>query len=214
MIIKIFTKFKMLIHFTYIYRIYSLIKNTFFKYLYSFQHLYGKFGKNINGYYEYYLKFDGYYYCKWKKCIVVIIRVRNKRTIDELPLQQIVYDTSYISELHPLDAFVIGILANNERNGMNLNENIGWINMHRLKEYQCNIKSFPILEVSGQFYNSIDQKIIILKSKFLNKEIQLPLEELCTNQALLYTLDSCQTVGIGFDISESFIQKDILGKNK
>ncbi len=179
-----------------------LFRNIFWKYFNSLTYLYGNFGKNVHGLYEYYLKLDSYYYCKWHKCIMVVIRIRNKRTIDEIPLQQIVLDTNYLSELHPFDAFIIGVLANNERNEVNVQENIGWMNMKRLKEYQCKIKSFPILEVHGQFINHNGDKIIILRSKFLNKKFQVPLEDLCQNPALLYAIDSYQAIGIGYYISE------------
>lgn len=182
-----------------------LFRNIFLKYFNSLTHLYGNFGKNVHGVYEYYLKLDSYYYCKWQKCIIVVLRIRNKRIIDEIPLQQIILDTNYLKELHPLDTFIIGVLANHERHDdIRLEKDFEQMNMQRLKEYRCKIKSLPILEVNGQFIDRNNKKIILLRSKLFNKEFQVPLEELCQNQALLYAIDSNQAIGIGYFISEFF----------
>ncbi len=181
-----------------------------FSYVNKLKSLYGHFWQTPEGFYEYYLKLDGHYYSTWKKCTMAVIRVRNKRTADIIPLHEIVNDKDYLKELHPVDAFIIGILANNERNGIVDNNSIGWQKMNRSKECRCVIKSAPILEVSNKYINEHGDEIVVLRSKFLDKEIRLHTTELCKNQALLYALDSFQAVAIGYDASESFIRNKLL----
>lgn len=65
-------------------------------------------------------------------------------------------------------------------------------------------------KVSSKYINQQSDEIVVLRSKFLNKEIELPATELCKNQALLYALDSFQAVAIGYDVSESFIRNNLL----
>src|SRR3990167_9226336 len=125
--------------------------NFLFNFVNNFKNLYGHFWQTTDGFYEYYLKLDGCYYSTWKKCTVAVIRIRNKRTADKIPISEIVNDKEYLKELHPADACIIGILANNERNGIIDSQNIGWLKMHRSKEYKCTIKSEPILEVSAKY---------------------------------------------------------------
>ncbi len=188
--------------------------NLLFNFINNLKHLYGHFWRSPEGYYQYYLKLDGYYYCKWKRCVVAVLRVRNKRTIDIIPLNEIVNNKSYLKELHPVDACLIGILANNERNGILNKESVGWQKMGRSKEYRCFIKSDPILEISRKYSNKEGNEIVVLRSKFLSNEIELLSTELCKNHALLYALDSLETVSLGYDISELFIRNSLGEINK
>ena len=174
----------------------------------SLKNLYGHFWQTPEGFYKYYLKLDGYYFCRWKKCTVAVIQIRNKRTAKVLPLFEILNDKDYLKELHPADACILGILANNERNGIIDHNYVGWRQMNRSKEYKCIIKSEPILEVSRKYTNQDADEIIVLHSKFSNKEIEISATELCKNQALLYALDSSQTISIGYDASESLIRNN------
>ena len=138
----------------------------------SLKNLYGHFWQTPEGFYKYYLKLDGYYFCRWKKCTVAVIQIRNKRTAKVLPLFEILNDKDYLKELHPADACILGILANNERNGIIDHNYVGWRQMNRSKEYKCIIKSEPILEVSRKYTNQDADEIIVLHSKFSNKEIE------------------------------------------
>ena len=92
--------------------------NLFKNYLSNLRNLYGRFWTLPDGYKEYYLKLDGYYFCTKKNRFFLIIRVRNKRTVDILAIEDVINDKNYLKELHPADACIVGILANNERNGV------------------------------------------------------------------------------------------------
>ena len=171
------------------------------------KNLYGRYWKSKSGDLEYYLKLDGYYYCSKQKCIMIIIRVRNKRIIDKMRVKDAVKDKRLVRELHPADACVIGFLANKDINGL-ANENCyGVKNIQRLREYRCFIKSEPLLSVVRRYFDSEDNEITILKSKHFAKEIEISTIELSQNEALLYALDCYEAIAVGYDVSELHLRR-------
>jgi hypothetical protein len=186
----------------------SNYNNFLFNFVNKFRNLYGHFWQNSDGFYEYYLKLDGCYYSTWKKCVIAVVRVRNKRIADKIPIREIVNDKEYITQLHPLDACLIGIFANNERNGI-IDKNISGQKMHRLKEYKCNVKSEPILQIRDKYIDQSEKETVVLYSKILNKSVNISINELFKNQALLYAIGSNQAISIGYDVSESFIRNQL-----
>ena len=80
----------------------------------EFKNIYGRFWATKQGNFEYYLKLDGYYFCKKQKQTIVIIQVRNKRTVEKIPVKKVIQDKNLVKELHPADACIIGMLANKE----------------------------------------------------------------------------------------------------
>ena len=112
-----------------------------------------------------------------------------------------------MKELHPADACIIGILANNDRNGLTGMSRENSNNIHRLKEYHCFIKSEPLLTVIKKYFDHSNNEITVLGSKYLQKEIEIPTLELLKNEALLYALDCHQAMSIGYDISELHFRK-------
>ena len=174
----------------------------------SFKNIYGRFWATKQGFLEYYLKLDGYYFCKKQNCTMVVIQVRNKRTIDKISVKKAITDKSLIKELHPVDACMIGILANNERNGVIDTTCIGWQKMKRFRQYDCFIKTEPILQISKKYFNDDRQQVTVLYSPCLDKEISIPTIELSKNKALLYALNSFQTISIGYDASESYLRQE------
>lgn len=181
------------------------INKRIFNYFNQLKNLYGNFWSCENGEKQYFLKLDGYFYCQTKKCTFVVIRIRNKRTAETIPVFQIVNDKNYLKEIHPFDAFVIGVLSHNERNGIIDTNCIGLKNMNRTKDYYCNTKILPILEVCGAYYNDKNIKITLLKSKFLNKQIEISSPDLCKNHFLIHSIDSLQALAVGYETSEAFI---------
>jgi hypothetical protein len=187
----------------------SNYNNFLFNFVNKFKNLYGHFWRNSDGFYEYYLKLDCCYYSKWKKCLIAVIRLRNKRIADKIPIGEIVNDKEYIIQLHPLDACTIGIFANNERNGIIDKDAISWQKINRLKEYKCNIKSEPILQINNKYIEQTGEEVVVLYSKILNRTVNISVTELCKNQALLYAIGSNQAISIGYDVSESFIRNQL-----
>lgn len=173
----------------------------------EFKNIYGRFWSTKDGFSEYYLKLDGYYFCKKQNKSIVIIRVRNKRTIDRIPAGEIINDKNLVRELHPADACIVGMLANNDRNGVIDIYCDSWQKMKRFKQLMCFVKSNPILQISRKFFDSENNEITVLRSPCLDKEIQIKTQDLAKNEALLYALDAFQAVSIGYDASESEIRK-------
>lgn len=163
-----------------------------------------------DGWGEYYLKVDGYYFCNKRKKIVAVIRVRHKRVTDIVPLNEIVNNKHYLQELHPIDVFFIGLLANNERNGMVEDGITGWKKMSRLKDYRCFVKSEPILDISRKYYDGSGVEMIVLFSRLIKKEITISISELCNNLALICAIDAFQAISIGYDVSESYLRQNFL----
>ena len=173
----------------------------------EFKNIYGRFWSTKDGQSEYYLKLDGYYFCKKQNKTIVIIRVRNKRTIDRIPVCEVIKDKNLVRELHPADACIVGMLANNERNGVIDTYCDSWQKMKRFKQLVCFVKSNPILQVSRKFVDKENNEITVLRSACLDKEIEIMTKDLAKNEALLYALDTFQAISIGYDVSESEIRK-------
>lgn len=174
-----------------------------FQHLFSnLRNVYGRFWTSQEGYREYYLKLDGYYFCTQNNKTLLIIRVRNKRTVDILSIQDVVNDKTYLKELHPVDACIIGILAHHEKNNLIKNTNHKISEIIRFDENYCFIKAEPILQIVKKYTNNDEVQLTVLRSKCLRKEIEIPTNELYKNPALLYALDSFQAISVGYDASE------------
>ena len=175
----------------------------------EFKNLYGRYWENNQGNFEYYLKLNGYYFCKKQNQTIIILQIRNKRIIEKISIKKIILDKNLIKELHPADACIIGMLANNERNGLIDKSCNGWQKMKRFRQLCCFVKSKPILHVSKKYFNAFGKEITVLHSPCLDKEIEIPTIDLFGNEALLYAIDSFQAVSIGFDASEFHIRKNM-----
>ena len=172
----------------------------------EFKNIYGRFWATKQGNFEYYLKLDGYYFCKKQKQTIVIIQVRNKRTVEKIPVKKVIQDKNLVKELHPADACIIGMLANNERNNVVDISCDGWQKMKRFKQLCCFVKSDPILRVSKKYFGENKKEITVLHSPCLDKEIEISTIALFKNEALLYALDTFQAVSVGYGASESEIR--------
>lgn len=177
----------------------------------GFRNIYGRFWATTQGHSEYYLKLDGYYFCEKKNCIMVVIQVRNKRTVEIMPVKKIVNDRNFVKELHPVDACSLGILSNNERNGIVDTSCNGWKKMKRVRQRYCFIKCKPILQIVKKYFDSEGREITVLFSSFLKKEISMQTVDLSKNEALLYALDAVQAISVGYGASELYIRRNLGG---
>ena len=173
----------------------------------EFKNLFGRYGRSNDGIYEYYLKLDGYYFCEKRKKTYLIIRVRNKRIVEKYDINSAIKDKHLIQQLHPADACIIGILANNERNHIFDADFNGIKNMRRLKDHRCFVKSNPILRISRKYFDQNKNEITVLYSPCIDKEINITTIDLLNNEALLYAIEPFQAISIGYDVSESFFRK-------
>lgn len=155
---------------------------------------------------KYTLAIDGFYYCKKTGKTIAVIRVRNRRNTEKISVQELVKNRKYIEELHPIDACIAGILANDNRNGFVDSNIFNTGRFNRIKEYPFHEKEDPFLAIAGKYTNSHGDEIIVLYSKNLNREISIPVKDLFANKALIYALNSVQAASVGYQISESKIK--------
>jgi hypothetical protein len=177
----------------------------FFK---NLRNIFGRFWANEQGRFEYYLKVDGYYFSKKRKTTIVVIQVRNKRTIEKIAIGVLINDKNILEQLHPADSCALGILATNERNGMIDRESIGWKNIKRLNHSGCNfIKFSPVLSLSKQHLDGQGVGIASLYSKDLKQEIEISAVEVSKNINLLSGLNSNHAIAIGCLASSSYFRE-------
>ena len=136
---------------------------------------------------EYYLKLDGYFYSKRQRCTIAVIRVRNKRATDLIAVNKIITDKNYLRELHPVDACLIGIIANNERNGIVNKDRCSLQKMYRFRDFACFIKFDSLLTISkiytrtfGNFRNNLIQFRDLIRS-FGRNQFQFRILSLLNN---------------------------------
>lgn len=175
------------------------------KLLDCFSNLYKRYNLSHKKYHEFYLKVDGFYFCNKRMCLMVIIKVRKKRSVEIKRLQEIINEKDYIGELHPADACILGMLANSEKNGL-FKGHHEWQKIIKIKDFYCFAKSDPILTVSKRYTNQKGVQVTALKSNILGREIEIPTLELCKNQVLLYSIDPLQAISIGYDVGELFVR--------
>lgn len=173
----------------------------------GFKNIYGRFWATTQGFSEYFLKIDGYYFSKKQNCTIVVLQVRNKRTIEKVPIKKMISDKKLVKELHPADACFIGILANNEINKLVDVNCDGWQKMKKLREHNCFIRSGSILKVHKRYFDKEGKYITVLRSPSLAQEIEIPTVELSKNEALLYALDHFEAISVGYDASESYLRQ-------
>lgn len=60
---------------------------------------------------------EGDYFCTKQKISMLVLRSKHQRKVLIRPTQEIAHNKEIIQILSPMDAFIIGILANKESNG-------------------------------------------------------------------------------------------------
>ena len=57
-------------------------------------------------------KLDSYYYDNKRHVIVLVLKIRFKRAVLHVPLDRMLQDKKALSNMHPIDLCIIGVLAN------------------------------------------------------------------------------------------------------
>lgn len=136
---------------------------------------------------EYPLKVDGVYYHRWTRINILLIHVRGKRTAYHIPIHMILNDKSLIDAMSPIDACIIGILVNNERHGIVESQSNSYRKMRRIKHQHTFDKSESLLKIVRSYMTDTGATIVVLASRFVQKEIQMPVEDLYNNISHEYT---------------------------
>lgn len=66
----------------------------------------------MSEYTEYTTKLDSYYYDEKLSTTTVVLKIRNKRAVCHLSIQDVLHHKEVLSTLHPIDLCIIGVLAN------------------------------------------------------------------------------------------------------
>jgi len=156
---------------------------------------------------EYSAKLDSYYFDKKLNTTIVVLKIRNKRTIYNLSIKELLSNKLALSTLHPIDLCIIGVLANSETSDLK-SKNSKRISL--VDDYLM-VRIEPLLEIIGRNYVGDDEQII-LKLKPLNKIIKTTAKELYNNKKLLNALKYQDALSLGYSLSESsqFLPKSVI----
>jgi hypothetical protein len=160
---------------------------------------------------KYYLKFDGFYYKQNKA--YCIIQYHGKRFAHIAPVAELVNDKNLISRLHPLDAMIIGIIANNENNRIK-NDCAGLINAKKFRNpFLINRSSRNIFRTVAKRFEA-QEEIITLQSKDQQKTITISIQELLKDDALVSSINPFDALAIGYDISDMLYRRKGKAENE
>ena len=149
-------------------------------------------------YLEYSTKLDAYYYDQKRKTTVVVLKIRNKRAIYHVSMSELLENKLALSNLHPLDLCIIGVLASTSSNSsMDSHHNVVSITDDCLMT-----KIAPLLEIIGRDYTE-QGEIIILKIKPLNKVIKMTVADLYNNKKLINALKYQDALSLGYSVGYS-----------
>lgn len=148
---------------------------------------------------EYQLKLESYYYSDKTQTYVLTFRVRTKPIIQTVFIQNAFYDKDLLMLMHPIDAYIMGIIYGMYRNMVIIKTNI----MSYFKDYGSYHIVEPSLFIVSQPLNDNDH--IILKTKHGSKSFKIPISELYKKSFLLHAIGSSAASQLGFFISEKFI---------
>lgn len=142
---------------------------------------------------EYRIKLDSYYFDPRQGKTMLRLKIRNKRAISRLPVEKILNDKQSLSELHPIDLCIIGVLANSATNAKVFN---GENNLPIPDDFiMCKIQ--PFVEVVSKDYTS-SVEVITLKFTPLEQTISISAVELYRNKKLMSALRFQDALSLGF----------------
>ena len=156
---------------------------------------------------EYYLKLDGYYYDQKKNCVMGVIKVRNKRSAQIMPILEMVKDRGIINEICPSDACILGIVASHENNGLVDKSHTGWENMLYVRDFCYHHKPESLLTVTKRDYLSNGDIMTTIYSPELNKRIEIDAISITNCRQILNNLCSFEALSIGYCASEVELRK-------
>jgi hypothetical protein len=148
---------------------------------------------------------DSYYYDLRRKTYALVFRLGNKSLGQTLLIQDVFFDKVLLDQIHPIDAYKVGIIFGMCRNEIIINQPnqtlnpIGqpFQNQSKIKP-MFKIKSIPVVDGGND---------IILNLVDTNYEFNINLNDIQNQQFLLYGLDQINAATVGLLVSECFIKK-------
>lgn len=149
---------------------------------------------------EYQLKLESYQYVSKSSSYTLVFRIRTKQIIQRFEVHTLFFNLDIIDLMHPVDAYIVGIIYGMYRNKVQVDTNI--IN------YFCGYDSYkvvpPHLYVDSQYMDE-SADYIILRTKTGKKLFKVTILELCQKSFLLHAIGSRESAKLGFFSSEKFI---------
>lgn len=149
---------------------------------------------------EYQLKLESYYYCSKKQSYFLIFRVRGKTSIRVVDIEDVCYDKDLLSMIHPIDAYMTGIIYSIQKNKIITEFNL----MDYFRDYDSYIVVEPFLNIEDHHMNN---DLISLKNKKSNESLKVPILDFYRKPFLLHGVGSVASNQLGFFTSEKFIME-------
>jgi hypothetical protein len=150
---------------------------------------------------EYQLKLESYLYCEKRHSYFLTFRVRGKKIFRVINIEDFCRDENLLSMIHPVDAYITGIIYAMNKNKIILESNI----MDRFMDYDSYVIFKPFLHVE---YHCMDNDDLIwLKSKDKKESLKVPIFDFYEKSFLLQAIGSVASNRLGFFTSEKFIME-------
>ena len=117
---------------------------------------------------EYKTKLDSYFYDNNLSTTIVVLRIRNKRALCQISIEELLNNKQILSALHPIDLCIVGVLASTS---IKFSENQPYKLVPAPDNFSM-IKLPPIIEIVSRNYSG-EEEIITLRLKSVNRKIQI-----------------------------------------
>ncbi len=159
--------------------------------------------KNLFSFSNYYLiKFEEYYYNIKANSYILVFRLRNKTLIQKLTIDEAFFNKNFLNNMHPLDAYKIGIISGMQRNKIIFNKHEYKTNANKQKFTKISplflIKSFYFLD------NNTDIVVHLVNS---DSKFHIKLQDIPKKLFLIHGLNPIHAATVGLLVSEYFIKK-------
>lgn len=152
-------------------------------------------------------KLDSYYYDNKRHVIVLVLKIRFKRAVLHVPLDRMLQDKKALSNMHPIDLCIIGVLANQTPGQSQNNIN----NLITVADDFLMMKIQQTLEIKKRDFTGVDEKITLNLTP-LNREITISASELYKNKKLMHALKYHDAIALGYTIKDpnNFLKEGVV----
>ena len=150
---------------------------------------------------EYQLKLESYYHCNKKQSYSLTFRVRGKKVFRIIDIEDFCRDKDLLDMIHPVDAYIVGIIYGMNKNKVVLESNI----MDHFMDYDSYVIFKPFLCVEYHCMDNDD--FVLLKNKDNKELLKVPIFDFYEKSFLLQAIGSVASNRLGFFTSEKFIME-------
>jgi uncharacterized integral membrane protein (TIGR00697 family) len=154
------------------------IKKCFYLYSASFSKIYTQYPLKLT---QVYTQLEGEQYA--------VLSIRGNRAILRIPVKKLAANSQLIQKLHPIEACILGLLANKTASLDEANKRLVFKFTGSHKPSHTNLK------IAGYYKNKLKNTVVILQAANTPKELHIPIAELVKNPEIISILpadDACQ----------------------